>query len=211
LAYQKRANDPGRRFDEDKADAIVGQLSEQWKAASKGKDIDPAVGDSLSDIATEIARTSDMTSARAAKVAIQALKEGAKVNRDGSVQIGNQPPVFMSQRSILELARLRGANVTSPGIGGVARTAEERGSSPTGNVSHGASDRAPMGVRLPENRPTDDELPTAFRGRPRFPGVEARIPAIPTIDKDYDRDTKRKRAEERNTRRGRYIQGVDTW
>jgi hypothetical protein len=37
------------------------------------------------------------------------------------------------------------------------------------------------------------------------------IPRIPTLgDNDYDRDTKRKRAENRRQTRGKYIQGVDT-
>jgi hypothetical protein len=79
------------------------------------------------------------------------------------VQVGNHPPVFMSSRSILELARLRGLKNNPRGKeeAGVAREADNKGASPTGNVSGVVvGERAPMGgLGGREIRSTDDELP----------------------------------------------------
>jgi hypothetical protein len=215
-AFRKIENDPKRGFDPDRSDAVKTSLETNFKEVFKT----PDALNSANYIGEEIARTSNVRPDQAARIVVEALREGTKVDpRTGSVQVGNHPPVFMSRRSILEIARLRGSQITPKGKEepGTARDARDKGDSPTGDVSGvpvPAADRTPFHVGRPglgRMMSHEDDDPGAGYGRPKFMGVQVGIPRIPTLgDNDYDRDTKRKRAENRRQTRGKYIQGVDT-
>jgi hypothetical protein len=135
-AFRKRANDKANEFDPAAAEEVHGLVADQWKTVAK-RDIAPDVHQSLGDVAADITRGADVTPRRAAQIAIQAIQPGTpmQVGRDGRVQIGDQPPVMMSGRSLMELARLRGRQVRP----------EPNNKTSTAPAAAPASDRSAMG------------------------------------------------------------------
>jgi hypothetical protein len=194
VAFDRRANDPGRRFDKETATEVMtsvdAQLEKDIPVKLKGE-----IRNSVGDIANDIARVSDVLPDRAASIAVRAMKEGFQMGPGGSILVGNEPPVYMSQRSRLELARIRGALTTPKGT---------RDDAPTGQVSHGASDRPHILKRLAT--PPEEGLPLSRRGgnvRQTMSNM-GRAPAALSVDPNdvvdtskYDTDEKRRRREAR--------------
>jgi hypothetical protein len=199
VAFQKRANDPGRRFDKETATEVMGAVDAQLETGVPVK-LKADIRNSVGDIANDIARVSDVLPDRAASITVRAMKEGFTMGRDGSVLVGNEPPVYMSQRSRLELARIRGALTTPKGT---------RDDAPTGQVSHGASARPNILQRLAT--PPEEGLPLSRRGgnvRQTMSNM-GRAPAALPVDPNpvadtskYDRDEKRRRKESRGVSTG---------